>query len=404
MIGRKITSGKRIGAFLAAAALVVGMALSPLMAGQAYALNMDGPYTLTVKPYGDSVEEDPSLNVTADIYKVADAVKDPMYETIHFTAGSDYADVDVDGKTFQEVLSAEKDLTKDVWKNLGIKAGLTALDGGLTPVDSKVIKSSDGADVSAFDIKKPGLYLVIAHGTGENPADYIVKDGDDPAEPLVTTATSDDWIYSWVPQLVAVPSPSSVETPDPEEPVMTSDGDWIDDITITLKPSLKPANGTFKIVKDLLRWESRTETSAVFVIEATKNGETVYSNTVTMFFDEPGVQTWPDDFMDEEDYPELPSGAEVTVTEEYAGANYKLVSQSYGYVDANGDEIEDKEFDAPLIEHEDTLQYTFVNDYEGGDKGSGGVENRYQVLINSDGSHSIQNFKKVYDDGREEDI
>jgi LPXTG-motif cell wall-anchored protein len=226
MIGRKITSMKRIGTMIAAAALAVGLMLSPMAEQKAYAESLPQPdYTLTVKP-GALVDADPNADgkVVADIYKVADGAENSQYLTIDFTAASNYAGVDVGGTKFGDLVAGNPDNTQ--WRKAGIAVGLKAIENGAGLVQKNVPVGT------AVTLEEMGLYVVIAHGVDDNPADYIVENGEE-----ATVATVGEKTYYWVPQLVSVPSPDTVETPEAD--VMTSDGKWIGDITIEIKPGEK---------------------------------------------------------------------------------------------------------------------------------------------------------------------
>lgn len=229
MFGKKMTSLKRIGAFLAAAALTVGLAFVPAMSRQVLASDMpdmDASYTLTVSP-GEAAEKDSNVKVMAYVYKVADFDG----ETFAFTAGSDYADAKVDGKSFQAVLDNGQKLNKDTWKALGIAAGTEVLKKNLSPDKNQLINGSNTMSLG----KNPGLYLIIACDAGKKVNDCAVKNGENPKEPLVTAAYTEKKTYYWVPQLLLVPSPENVEDGGP---AMTSDGNWINDISVTLKPAV----------------------------------------------------------------------------------------------------------------------------------------------------------------------
>ena len=226
MIGRKITSMKRIGTMIAATALAVGLMLSPMAEQKAYAESLPQPgYTLTVKP-GALVDADPNAKgkVVVDIYKVADGAENSQYLTIDFTAASNYAGVDVGGTKFGDLVAGNPDNTQ--WRKAGIAVGLKAIESGAGLVQKNVPVGT------AVTLEEMGLYVVIAHGVDDNPADYIVKNGEE-----ATVATVGEKTYYWVPQLVSVPSPDKVETPKAD--VMTSNGKWIGDITIEIKPGEK---------------------------------------------------------------------------------------------------------------------------------------------------------------------
>lgn len=239
MFGKKMTSLKRIGAFLAAAALTVGLAFIPAMSRQVLASDMPdmkGPYTLTVNP-GDSAAKDKDVKVVAYIYKVADFDG----ETFEFKAYDLYKNADVDGKTFQAMLDDGANLSngtkngdkKDTWKMLDIAAGNVVVDNALVGKSVVINDSSNNIHAGTFDLDEPGLYLIIACDKDKDIKKCTVKNSENPKEPLVTAAYTDDNTYYWVPELILVPNNEG-------EPAVTGTGKWVNDISVTLKPAVVP--------------------------------------------------------------------------------------------------------------------------------------------------------------------
>lgn len=228
MIIKKMTSLKRIGTFIAAAALTAGMMLAPVFEQMVYAADLPDPVSLTVDPGKDAAGV---KDVVIDVYKVASATENSK-SVITFDAGSDYANVDVKGTSFSDMLSKGV-LTNRDWRNMAAAVAVKAIDSG------KGLRVSGKAVNTAIPLHEMGLYLVVAHGKGVKPADYVVKNykvkgGDGTVEPIVTSAINGQKIYYWNPELICIPSPVDVETP--KAVFDTSAADWEGAVSIVLKP------------------------------------------------------------------------------------------------------------------------------------------------------------------------
>ena len=98
----------------------------------------------------------------------------------------------------------------------------------------------------------------------------------------------------------------------------------------------------------------------VFQVEATKvdvdteEAIVVYSNVVSMTFDGTG--------KDSIVIRDIPAGAEVTVTEVYSGASYKVTTDAV---------------QTGQILAEDIISFDFENTYDGGLNGGSGIVNRF---------------------------
>ena len=86
-----------------------------------------------------------------------------------------------------------------------------------------------------------------------------------------------------------------------------------------MKPQQTQRYGDLKIVKDLTKYNASLKDALfVFQVEGTRHGEKVYSDVVSIKFDEAGKKS-----VLVED---LPAGTEVTVKEVYAGGSYSNTS------------------------------------------------------------------------------
>lgn len=120
----------------------------------------------------------------------------------------------------------------------------------------------------------------------------------------------------------------------------------------------------FKIEKTVDRYNSVTPVTFVFRIEGTLDGETVYSDIVQLTFDTTGVQSYR--------VGGLPIGTEMTVTEIYSNAGYKLAEgQENSYTITLLQLPDDYE------EAANTNKVAFTNTYDDKIIGGYGVQNNY---------------------------
>lgn len=245
---------------------------------------------------------------------------------------------------YNNKIKIDKDMTAEKWRTLSQQAAEIALadNNGDSPVKAGA-KINEKIDVPA------GLYLLIVRGT--DPEEYITKnkDGD-----IVTQAYSGEYIYTFLPELVSIPS----KAPDANGVINTANpGDWIYDMEVYLKPERSARYGNLKITKTLDRYNtSNGPTTFVFDIEAELNGKIVYSNVVSMVFDDSGTN--------ELVVENIPVGAKVTVTEVYSGACYKLTSSEKLEVTISAD-------------LKDPATVSFENDYDERTNGGHGVTNHF---------------------------
>lgn len=125
------------------------------------------------------------------------------------------------------------------------------------------------------------------------------------------TVQTSEYTYDFSPYLVSLPNNYySGEHPDDT---------WVYDVTTGMKPQQTQRYGDLEIVKDLTAYNTSLQDALfVFQVEGTRNGENVYSDVVTIKFNEAGKKTAL--------VKHLPAGTEVTVTEIYAGGSYKNTS------------------------------------------------------------------------------
>lgn len=403
---RKGTAGRVYGplaAFVLAAAFVIG---APPLSGQAWAVELERECSFQVLPVtegGSIAEGQPGekVDVAIDLYLVAQAREVGGYDTYDYYVSSDspyYTGIasfvqtrgdqgweyeqDEAGLTFRYSPRAEG----EGWEALAretASAGL-AENAELSPTAS----GEAGSTLSGLDA---GLYLVVARGGSlDRKADYVTElDTEDGRKELVTTAYSDDCVYRFRPQLISLPSR---RTPDGN--IGTADpGEWLYDLAgMELKFDLDSRFVSLEIVKGITRYASPA--TFVFEVEASREGRVVYSDIVTLSFDE---ESRGDKSVLLED--KIPAGADVIVTEIYSGADYSLTGITASAV--GGEAPEGTSYTADLASGRAVItaisagnigsaeegvtegtgivsRVTFTNDYNGSGNGGGGVTNHFE--------------------------
>ena len=97
------------------------------------------------------------------------------------------------------------------------------------------------------------------------------------------------------------------------------DDTWIYDVTTGMKPQQTQRYGDLEIFKDLTEYNASLKDALfVFQVEGTRNGEQVYSDVVSIKFNQAGKKSVL--------VKHLPAGTKVTVKEVYAGGSYSNTS------------------------------------------------------------------------------
>ena len=184
---------------------------------------------------------------------------------------------------------------------------------------------------------------------------YVVKD-----------FQNNQYEYTFEKYIVMVPYSTTIsqETKVDENGniVNTPSDEWIYNLEIALKYSVKEIYGSLEITKELKTYnKSLGTTPFVFEVEASyskgDNKEIVYSNVFTMNFSEPGKQTV--------EVPNIPANSTVVVTEVYSGASYKEV-------------VSADETHTVKIQKDITAETKFTNDYDNQtDVGAISIENHF---------------------------
>lgn len=284
---------------LAASVLVLCLLLTlPLLPkGVAQAvrepLKLDTECSLIVNP-GKFEGLDPK-DVQIDLYKVAKAEKVDAYDTYRLVAEGDYSNLNLD------------QTDNAGWQTLAQEAAAIALRPGGAPAPWT---APSGEPIGEL---KGGLYLVIARGKGLT--DYVSNDG----RKYVTKAYSGNKCYTYLPELVALPSTASELN---GQTVTTDSGEWTYNLTAVLKPEESDRYAPLDIVKTLTGYEKNTPATFVFDVkiyesQAAKDAgkAPIDSNVYTIDFDAAGEKSV--HIADR-----IPVGAYVVVEEVYTGGHY----------------------------------------------------------------------------------
>ncbi|MBR1780154.1 MAG: hypothetical protein IJ751_01965 [Oscillospiraceae bacterium] len=337
----------RLAALLLALALAVSLPL--LLSDTARAVDLTQPCALTIKAGAFTEQADlddlAGANVVIDLYKVADAVADDGYSTYSFNVDSGY--------TLSHPLDSYENLmqlTSADWDDLAQDAAKAVLTSGQT--FAKETTGNAGENIDGLDC---GLYLVIAHGADLTEYTETAEDGS-----LVTFANSNEYTYSFLPALIALPSTAADVTRttdangDPEA-VTTDGGDWQFDVSATLKATREPRFGDLEILKTVSTYGTRA--TCVFRVEATLEDTVVYSDVVGLNITAAGTSTIAIRGR-------LPVGATVTVTEIYSGASYSLTTSA-------------TQTAVIAPPGEPTAQVQFTNDYDETTTSGDGIVNQF---------------------------
>lgn len=219
----------------------------------------------------------------------------------------------------------------------------TAADVALQPSPQKPDYTTPAGEAVTV---RPGLYLLAAHAQGEEGYVRLIT-GEDGAESLVTQVKTEKYVYSFAPELIAIPNRMAADG-------SLGTGEWQYELDVTLKSQRDGRKIPLEIVKTLLTYEDSAPATFVFQLDWEADGER-HSDVRTITFDAPGQKV-----LLVED---LPVGAVVTVTEVYSGVNYTIV----------GDSSQTLVLD-PM---DDSARVEFVNDYDDHGNEGGSITNNF---------------------------
>lgn len=320
-----IKKGRRISAFVLAAALLFSAVVLPKVHA---AVGVDTKkmcvLEIDLRECGfNELSGVSALPVKVNLYKVAD-----IDVSGNYTAVSSLEDLNADFAGIDATTTAEE------WRVWALKAK-TEIEANETAVTAS---GTTEYGIAVIDSLETGLYLVDAR-----------------------QVESSDYTYDFTPFLISMPNNYYYST---------GDDTWVYDLTGDNAVSLKTARtdrlGDLVIHKSLDVYnETIGGATFVFRIEAVKTDvdakedaadrtKVVYSDVVSMTFTGPGT--------DSIIIKDLPAGAEVTVTEVYSGASYKVTT----------DASVTKEILA-----ETAVDITFENTYDSRLNGGSGIVNSF---------------------------
>lgn len=255
------------------------------------------------------------LPVQVHLYRVAD-----IKETGAYTEAKGFEELKLD--------QISDKTTAEQWAEKAAKAR-ELIKSGVEPAAETAVTLKDGkGEVRGL---ATGMYLIVA---------------DEVKSPYFT--------YSFKESLISLPNNYWYNS---------QSDDWIYNLTknnaVGLKPDREERKGNLVINKTLTSYNATVGGATfVFHVNVKKLDGTVTNNVYKMEFDGAGNDSFT--------IGDLPAGAEVTVTEAYSGASYKLVSDN----DQKTTIIAQEEEGNPV-------SVSFVNEYDGGQNGGSGVVNRF---------------------------
>ena len=235
--------------------------------------------SLTFTLDGTEFAELRSLEIPVDVYKVADITEEAVYDTTNYT---DFAKLGLE--------KVSSTTTAEEWAQMAEMAMETVEEKKIAPTEKVKVTKPEGAAESTGVINNlaTGMYLVQAE-----------------------TVQTSEYTYDFTPYLVSLPNNYySKEKPDDT---------WVYDVTTGMKPQQTQRYGDLEIFKDLTEYNASLKDALfVFQVEGTRNGEQVYSDVVSIKFNQAGKKSVL--------VKHLPAGTKVTVKEVYAGGSYSNTS------------------------------------------------------------------------------
>ncbi len=301
-----------------------------LLAGATEGAGEEELCTLTVNACNEAgqpevAEELQQEQVVVDLYQVAEG---------------DFAKSGAFQKLAPYNLEIKWDQDDSAWDALAQQAAELALKPE-DPQAPTVASAPAGETISDL---RPGLYLVIAHSRDDT--DYVERIKDESGEQkLVTRIRGLKHRFRFRPELVAVPGRVGE----------AAAGEYTYEVEVNLKPGMSDEYGSLVIDKSLLRYENSKPATFIFEITAVKDSQTVFSDVVSFVFTGAGEQSVQVD--------RIPVGSTVTVTEVYSGRSYTLVDSVLP--------------ESAVVERDNVLHFSFVNDYAGAEPPGGSVINSF---------------------------
>ena len=359
----------RPAALLLAAVLIA--ASLPFFGKSVFAADPEPTESCTLTVFSHQTQENlAAANVVVDIYRIADATKDQMYDTYNLTLVEALRNAGLTLPSDNE--TGGWDQTKKMASDLILGKG----DGQTQwkPDGSYQIKDYSDIPLGQPMNVSPGIYFVVAHGN--DVTDYVSQNE---AGDVITLAETPECTYQFFTELVMAPT----KEPDPESGEINSanPGAWDPNVKLYLKPAEEAARGDLYITKKLDEYEQRKKDTngkkrdiiddATFVFEVTayKSKEdmttVIYHEFVSMTFTEAVTKTAV--------VKDIPAGSYVKVEEVYSGRSYEAVIPK------------NSTSDNPLVQYvdikpavgEDATRVTFENTYDDRPGGGGSVTNHF---------------------------
>lgn len=307
--------------------------------------------------------------ITVDLYKIATAIRPEGYNnydayTLELQKPYNTEDISVMlGDAMRTKQGADGKLIVDPRNDAGINKSYRKLaqkvagealklqdttvtvgegENAVTNTVKKLVNKPDHtinlSEKQKFDALAPGMYLVVAHGTNLSEEQYIremdadvtgvkaPKYFDKDGSQIVTVATSEGYVYSYLPELISLP----MKAPDKNAPTgsfnTSSSDEWQYKVDVTLKSEESREMVSLFISKSFEGVPKGGEAlvgddNCVYKVEATLDGKTVYSNTVSIKYQ--GITT-ASVTLDNV----IPVGATVTVEEVYTGAAFTFINEN----------------------------------------------------------------------------
>ena len=371
-----------------AAALAAALAVTAL-AQPVFANTWDESNCSITVQYPNTETEEyselPDTDVIVDVYQIAAAEGLPSADGYTFNWDDLYKDQKA--KWEQMVADAkEKDPTNpyaaptaDEVEKLTQELTAVALEKVTTPYTTGNLGEAITLAKEDAGTTGAGLYLLIAHG---DMTDYIVKDEETGKITTIANGETKQFIFS--PILISVPVHGSDQISPSGDIRNTADsGDWQHELKIGAKVRAEDRLGKMRIEKVLPVNETMSNrldpATFVFHIKAVKGKAevTVYDDVATIVFN---GEEMGDPIVIED----LPVGATVTVTEVYAGGDYKFSSAAAAYMNKTDAAIGyvTRGVVAKIVAEdtkEEMLIDTFTNVYDDTWNGSGSVTNKFAL-------------------------
>ncbi len=338
-------------AFLVLCTVAVGLAIWGVQvaysAGEMLKLEEKCSITAVMPDTGvDQYKDMPAApdNLVYDLYKVADATQMKGYDAYYFTPVKGLEAVDADAAkklAASDTEAGRKELNAaDAYRTMSQAIAKGVLkDGKSLTKAAENVKLGEAAKVDA------GLYLMIVRGDSQETSWEEGENG------VFTFGLTPTYKFSFSPELIAVPGGEGGTT--------ANNGNWIYDLTATLKPAWTQREGSLEIVKTLTAMDASRPASFIFQVDAWADkldgSQLVYSNVVTVDFSAAGQQSAVIEG--------LPAGAYVRVTEVYSGASYEIEGSATAEPGA--------------IVADQVIRANFENTYNAGNPNGGSIVNTF---------------------------